>query len=140
MYTCIHSTCRCTCILYDVLLFTCLHTLYMYVPVSVSSKVHVHVCIFIIYYMYMYVYLYHLLPVPVGVQLLKVFQKEYSEKEKEKQELTNAEKLFDLPITMFPGMVDVDKELRNIAKVYDIYESQRVCYYYYYCIAPIYRG
>ena len=106
-----------------------------------SPSIHVHVqctcidaCLSVhVYYMYMYLSLTlsFLLSLSLsltapGVELLKVFQKEYSEKEKQRQELTNAEKLFDLSITMFPGMVDVDRELRNIAKVYNIYEAQRV--------------
>ena len=61
-----------------------------------------------------------------GVQLLKLYQTQYAEKEKQRQELTNAEKLFDLDITMYPGMIEVDSDLKNIAKVYEIYEAQRV--------------
>lgn len=61
-----------------------------------------------------------------GVKLLKEFQAEYANYEKQRQELTNAEKLFDLPITLYPGLVEVDKELKNIARVYDLYEAQRV--------------
>lgn len=61
-----------------------------------------------------------------GVQLMKEFQAEYSKYESQRQELTNAEKLFDLPITLFPGLVEVDKELRNMAKVYELYEAQKV--------------
>lgn len=37
-----------------------------------------------------------------------------------------AEKLFDLPITMYPDLVEVDKELKNLTKVYELYEAQRV--------------
>ena len=60
--------------------------------------------------------------------MLKEFQAEYAKYEKQRQELTNAEKLFDLPITLYPGLVEVDKELKNIARVYDLYEAQRVRY------------
>ena len=62
----------------------------------------------------------------VGVVLLKEFQKLYAEQERQRQELTMAEKLFDLPITMYPDLVEVDKELKNLAKVYELYEAQRV--------------
>ena len=58
--------------------------------------------------------------------MLKEFQAEYAKYEKQRQELTNAEKLFDLPITLYPGLVEVDKKLKNIARVYDLYEAQRV--------------
>ena len=64
--------------------------------------------------------------ISLGVKLLKEFQAEYAKYEKQRQELTNAEKLFDLPITLYPGLVEVDKELKNIARVYDLYEAQRV--------------
>ena len=45
--------------------------------------------------------------------------------EKQRQELTNAEKLFDLPITMYPDMIEVDKELKNIGRIFEIYENQK---------------
>ena len=60
------------------------------------------------------------------MKLLKEYQAEYLKYENQRQELTNAEKLFDLPITLYPGLVEVDKELKNMAKIYDLYESQRV--------------
>ena len=62
----------------------------------------------------------------LGVTLMKEFQAEYMKYENQRQELTNAEKLFDLPITLYPGLVEVDKELKNMARVYDLYEAQRV--------------
>ena len=67
-----------------------------------------------------------LTPPSVGVKLLKEFQSEYAKYEQQRQELTNAEKLFDLPITLYPDLIEVDRELRNMAKVYELYEAQRV--------------
>lgn len=61
-----------------------------------------------------------------GVKLLKRFQMEYSMLEKRRQELTNAEKLFDLPITIYEDLIEVDRDLRNLTKVYELYESQNV--------------
>lgn len=77
-----------------------------------------------------------------GVTLMKEFQAEYMKYENQRQELTNAEKLFDLSITLYPGLVEVDKELKNMAKVYDLYEAQRVwpplirssCGLYFHCL------
>ncbi len=57
---------------------------------------------------------------------MKEFQKLYAEQESQRQELTMAEKLFDLPITMYPDLVEVDSVLRNLTKVYELYEAQRV--------------
>ena len=50
----------------------------------------------------------------------------YSEFEAQRSELTNAEKLFDLPITGYPNMIEVEKELKNLALVFELYEAQRV--------------
>lgn len=61
-----------------------------------------------------------------GVKLLKQFQVELGTLEKERQELCNAEKLFDLPITAYPGLVEVDREVGQFSKVLDLYEAQRV--------------
>lgn len=61
-----------------------------------------------------------------GVKLLKQFQAELAASEKERQELCNAEKLFDLPITAYPGLVEVDREVGQYCKVLDLYEAQRV--------------
>lgn len=61
-----------------------------------------------------------------GVKLLKDFQAQYNEYEKQRQELANAEKLFDLPITKYDDLIEVDQDLKNMAKVYELYESQRV--------------
>ena len=59
---------------------------------------------------------------------MKLFQSQYAEMEKQRQELTNAEKLFDLTITMYPAMLEIDKELKNVTKVFGIYEAQKVRY------------
>lgn len=56
---------------------------------------------------------------------MKEFKAQYILMEKQRQELTNAEKLFDLPITMYPDMIEVDKELRNIGRIFEIYENQK---------------
>ena len=58
--------------------------------------------------------------------MLKEFQTQYNVHEKQRQELANAEKLFDLPITKYDDLIEVDQDLKNMAKVYDLYEAQRV--------------
>jgi dynein heavy chain len=61
-----------------------------------------------------------------GVELLKAFQVEFAKMDKERQELCNAEKLFDLSITAYPDMVEVDRELNYFAKILDLYQAQKV--------------
>lgn len=60
------------------------------------------------------------------MELLKEYQTLYKEFDAKRQELTNAEKLFDLPITAYPHLVEVEKELKGLTLVYDLYEAQRV--------------
>ena len=62
-----------------------------------------------------------------GVKKLKDFQAQFAELEKERQELVNAEKLFDLPITLYSDLIEVDNQLQGMAKVFELYEAQRVC-------------
>ncbi|XP_053136194.1 dynein axonemal heavy chain 10 [Hemicordylus capensis] len=60
-----------------------------------------------------------------GVELMVVFEKELEKHEKNRQELANAEKLFDLPITMYPDLMKIQKEMKGLRQVYDIYKLQR---------------
>ena len=64
--------------------------------------------------------------------LLENYKKEVARLEKDRQELANAEKLFDLPITMYPELLQVQKEMSGLEKVYDIYKQQKVwmCFKY----------
>lgn len=61
-----------------------------------------------------------------GVELLGSFEKELARHEKNRQELANAEKLFDLPITMYPELIKVQKEMAGLRLIYDLYGSLKV--------------
>lgn len=68
-----------------------------------------------------------------GVELLKQYKQEVDKFETERQELANAEKLFDLPITMYQELIQVQKELKGLEQIYAIYEEQKVferCVYF----------
>ena len=60
------------------------------------------------------------------MKLLKEFRARHSKFELTRQELSNAEKLFDLSITSYPHIMDMEKDLRGMAQVFDLYEAQRV--------------
>ena len=64
--------------------------------------------------------------VAAGMELLEEFKKEYATMEQHRQELTNAEKLFDLPITTYPDVMEVEREIRNMSKVYELHQAQKV--------------
>lgn len=55
-----------------------------------------------------------------------VFEKELEKHEKNRQELANAEKLFDLPITMYPDLMRIQKEMKGLRHIYEIYKLQKV--------------
>ena len=57
---------------------------------------------------------------------MKQYKTQVDQLEAERQELANAEKLFDLPITMYPELVQVQKEMSGLDQVYTIYEEQKV--------------
>ena len=56
-----------------------------------------------------------------GLILLKKFLDESAEKQATRDALVLAEKLFDLPLTSYPELNDVDMELKNQKKCYDVY-------------------
>lgn len=46
--------------------------------------------------------------------------------ERSRQELANAEKLFDLPITVYPELLQVQKEMSGLKMVYELYGGLKV--------------
>jgi dynein heavy chain len=61
---------------------------------------------------------------PQGLKLMKIYREELTKLEAEKQELTNAEKLFNLPISSYPELYVIQKEMKNLEKLYQLYEQQ----------------
>lgn len=70
------------------------------------------------------------LPAPgdssLGMDLLGSFERELVRHERNRQELANAEKLFDLPITMYPELLKVQKEMTGLRMIYELYEELKV--------------
>ncbi|KAL3856163.1 hypothetical protein ACJMK2_010948 [Sinanodonta woodiana] len=60
-----------------------------------------------------------------GVELMKKYREETNRYEAERQELANAEKLFDLPITMYPDLLQVQKQMKGLEQIYALYEEQK---------------
>ncbi|CAH1233746.1 DNAH10 [Branchiostoma lanceolatum] len=60
-----------------------------------------------------------------GVEILEKYQKELAKYERERQELANAERLFDLPITMYPLLQQVQKEMKGLEMIYSLYKQQQ---------------
>lgn len=62
----------------------------------------------------------------LGIELLATFERELVQHEKKRQELANAEKLFDLPITMYPELLKAQKEMSGLKVVYELYRGLKV--------------
>ena len=104
-----------------------------YIRTYMHLCVYTYVCIYNIPVQYTYICTYIRAYMCIfaceGVKRLKKFQEEFAELEKERQELVNAEKLFDLPITLYSDLIAVDGSLQGMTKVFELYEAQRVCMY-----------
>ena len=57
---------------------------------------------------------------------MKQYRVELAEYEEHRQELANAEKLFDLSITMYPDLLEVQKQMKALEQIYALYEEQKV--------------
>lgn len=55
---------------------------------------------------------------------MRIYRDELTKLEIDKQELTNAEKLFNLPISSYPELYVIQKEMKNLERLYQIYEQQ----------------
>jgi dynein heavy chain len=58
-----------------------------------------------------------------GVKLMKTFQQTMVEKAAMRDELVLAEKLFNLPLTSYPELTEVERELRNLSQIYAVYSD-----------------
>lgn len=61
----------------------------------------------------------------LGSKLLKIYREELHKLEHDKQELTNAERLFNLPISSYTSLIQVQKEMRGLEDLYKLYEDQK---------------
>jgi dynein heavy chain, axonemal len=59
----------------------------------------------------------------------ETYRDELHKLENEKQELTNAERLFNLPISSYPELLQVQKEMKGLEDLYKLYEEQKVSYF-----------
>lgn len=58
-----------------------------------------------------------------GAQLLDVFKAALGELERRQRDLVLAEKLFDLPITMYSRLVHAQKELSDLSRLYALHKA-----------------
>jgi dynein heavy chain len=53
--------------------------------------------------------------------IFSVLQAEVAAKNGAREQLVLAQKLFDLPITSYPELLEVETELRNLAQIYELH-------------------
>lgn len=58
--------------------------------------------------------------------VMGAYEADLAKIEASRQELANAEKLFDLPITMYPELLNIQQEMNGLRQIYKIYEEQKV--------------
>ncbi|KAJ3602266.1 hypothetical protein NHX12_030025 [Muraenolepis orangiensis] len=61
-----------------------------------------------------------------GLAVLGKYELELAETESRRQELANAEKLFDLSFTIYPELLQVQKDMKGLRLVYDTYNAQKI--------------
>ncbi|XP_052412947.1 dynein axonemal heavy chain 10 [Carassius gibelio] len=60
-----------------------------------------------------------------GLKIMATYETELDKVEASRQKLAKAEKLFNLPITMYPELLNVQKEMKGLRQIYEIYKSQK---------------
>nr|XP_057927697.1 dynein axonemal heavy chain 10-like isoform X1 [Doryrhamphus excisus] len=60
-----------------------------------------------------------------GLSIMESYEAELAKMVAGRQELVNAEKLLDLPVTVYPEIVSIQKDMNGFQKIYDIYRNQK---------------
>jgi dynein heavy chain len=57
---------------------------------------------------------------------MRKYTAELEEFEEKRLDFTNAEKLFELPITMYPALMKVQKDMKGLESIFTLYSQQKV--------------
>ncbi|XP_042277329.1 dynein axonemal heavy chain 10 isoform X2 [Thunnus maccoyii] len=60
-----------------------------------------------------------------GLTIMGTYEAELAKIVAGRQELANAEKLLDLPVTMYPEMISMQKDMKGLRQIYDVYKAQK---------------
>lgn len=61
-----------------------------------------------------------------GLILMANYEANLAKIEEERHDLTNAEKLLNLPVTMYPEATKIQKEMQGLRQIYQVFEAQKV--------------
>lgn len=61
-----------------------------------------------------------------GLTIMGTYETELAKIVAGRQELANAEKLLDLPVTVYPEIISMQKDMKGLRQIYDVYKAQKV--------------
>lgn len=62
-----------------------------------------------------------------GLTIIMTYEANLSKIVAEEQELANVANLLDLPVSVFPEVFNIQKEMKALRQIYDLYKAQKVC-------------
>uniref|UniRef100_UPI0037E7F8F2 dynein axonemal heavy chain 10 n=1 Tax=Semicossyphus pulcher TaxID=241346 RepID=UPI0037E7F8F2 len=60
-----------------------------------------------------------------GLTIMATYESDLAKVVAERQELANAEKLLDLPVTMYPKIISMQKDMTGLRRIYDVFKAQK---------------
>lgn len=61
-----------------------------------------------------------------GLSILGTYEMDLAKVVAAQQELAKAQKLLDLPISVHLDLINVQKDMKGLKQIYDVYEAQKV--------------
>uniref|UniRef100_A0A4W6GCG3 Dynein axonemal heavy chain 10 n=1 Tax=Lates calcarifer TaxID=8187 RepID=A0A4W6GCG3_LATCA len=60
-----------------------------------------------------------------GLAIMETYEADLAKIVAGRQELGNAEKLLDLPVTVYPEVISIQKDMKGLRQIYDVYKAQK---------------
>lgn len=64
--------------------------------------------------------------ISAGLNIWGKYEKELAKVIADQQELANAQKLLDLPVSVYLDLINVQKDMLGLRQIYDVFEAQKV--------------
>lgn len=61
-----------------------------------------------------------------GLTIMGTYEADLAKVVAEQQELASAQKLLDLPVNMYIELIAIQKDMKSLRQIYDVYEAQKV--------------
>lgn len=62
-----------------------------------------------------------------GLTIIMTYETNLANIVAEEQELANVANLLDVPVSAFPEIFNIQKEMKALRQIYDLYKAQKVC-------------